>query len=114
MNTINPLADVQAKLALATGKVAWGTALGVGSFLTVEFGERVEQAKGKVHGEFHLWVYCSAWRIETPSEIVASSEDPRELLETTVRYLDGRTLSDIQLDMPSLSSTFAFSDGARL
>ncbi|WP_117214663.1 hypothetical protein [Allorhizocola rhizosphaerae] len=114
MNTINPLADVQAKLALATGKVAWGTALGVGSFLTVEFGERVEQAKGKVHGEFHLWVYCSAWRIETPAEIVASSEDPREFLEPTVRSLDGRTLSDIQLDMPSLSSTFAFSDGTRL
>lgn len=114
MNTINPLAEVEAKLALATGKTAWGTTLGVGSFLTVEFGDRVEQEKGKVHGEFHLWVYCSAWRIETSSQIVASSEDPREVLEPVVSYLDGRTLSSIQLDLPSMSSTFAFSDDMRL
>src|SRR5215211_7238300 len=114
MNTINPLAEVEAKLALATGKTAWAATLGVGSFLTVEFGERVEQEKGKVHGEFHLWIYCSAWRIETPSQIVASSEDPREVLEPIVSYLDGRTLSSIQLDLPSMSSTFVFSDGTRL
>jgi hypothetical protein len=114
MNAINPLAEVEAKLAAATGKPAWGTALGIGSFLTVEFGEKVTPAEGKTHGEYHLWVYCSAWRIETPTEIVASSEDPREVLEPTVKFLDGRTLSGIHLEPPSLSSTFTFDDGARL
>jgi hypothetical protein len=100
----NDLAGVEPRLAAAYGRAAWGTALGVGRFLTVEFGaQRAEPDPGRrVHGEFHLWVYCSAWRIDTPRDIVTASEDPREHLETAVPYLDGRTLSAIRIQPPSL------------
>jgi hypothetical protein len=110
MDAANTLADVQARLGAAVGRTAWGTALGAGSFLTVEFGDRVEQP-GKAHGEFHLWVYQSAWRIEMPGAVLASSEDPREALEQSVRYLDGRALTAIAIEAPSMSATFSFTDG---
>lgn len=112
----NDLASVESRLAAAYGRTAWGTALGVGSFLTVELGEQqaAPTPQEKTHGEFHLWVYCSAWRIETAQEIIASSEDPREALEAAVRHLDGRSLSEIRIERPSLSTVFSFSGGTVL
>ncbi len=59
------------------GKLAWDVELGEGSFLTLEFGESVVQSETnlKLHGTGHLWVYCCAWRIETPDDVLAYSED---------------------------------------
>lgn len=43
---------------------AWGARLGVGSFVTIEFGEEVkEQPSSKTHGEWHLWVYMATWDV---------------------------------------------------
>jgi hypothetical protein len=44
-------------------------------------------------------------------QIVASSEDPRERLQGAVRYLDGRELSLVRMEQPSLSAAFYFDDG---
>jgi len=122
----NDLAAVESAFAGAYGQPAWGTALGVGSFLTVEFGQprpaagaspdqQGRQARqANPHGEYHLWVYCSAWRIESPQEIIASSEDPREQLASAVRHLDGKVLTRITIERPSLSATFDFEDGTVL
>jgi hypothetical protein len=114
MDAGNTWADTQARLDAAVGRTAWGATLGTGSFLTVEFGDRVEQPPGKAHGEFHLWVYQSAWRIEMPGAVLGSSEDPRESLAASVRYLDGRALTAITVEAPSLSATFSFTDGLTL
>jgi hypothetical protein len=59
-------------------------------------------------------VYCSTWRIASAWDIVAASEDPRELLETAVRYLDGRPLSAIRIERPSLSTVFEFGEDTAL
>lgn len=101
----------------ALGQAVWGTTLGVGSFLTFELGSRREpdtSGQGRPHGEFHVWVYCSAWRIETTDTVVASSEDDRDVLVEAVRHLDGRTLTAIDVEQPSLSAAFRFSDGTTL
>jgi hypothetical protein len=108
------LDEVKARFATAIGKAAWGTAMGEGSFLTVEIGDAVEQVGRKMHGEFHLWIYCSAWRIETPLEVLASSEDDRDTLKSRVGLLDGRSLDGIEIEQPSLSATFRFSGDVRL
>ena len=109
-------AEVEAALANANGQSAWAATLGVGSFLTVEFGAEVpsRRASGRRHGEFHLWLYCSAWRIERPGEVIASSEDPREELTKRVQILDGQVLSAIRIERPSLSCTVSFADGTQL
>jgi hypothetical protein len=119
----NGLGAVESAFAGAYGKPAWGTALGVGSFLTVEFGPaRPPDAtaaggarrEARPHGEYHLWLYCSAWRIETEREIIASSEDPREKLAAAVRHLDDKVLAGVEVERPSLSVTLRFSDGTVL
>jgi hypothetical protein len=114
------LAAVESAIGSAVGQRAWGTALGTGSFLTVEFGpQRPPQPPRpgqhpRPHGVFHLWVYCSAWRIDSPTEVIASSEDPRDQLATTIRRLDGLTLAGAQIERPSLSAAFRFHDGTTL
>jgi hypothetical protein len=114
-------AAVESAVSYAVGQRAWGTKLGIGSFLTVEFGpQRAPQAPPRPgqhphpHGVFHLWVYCSAWRIDRPNEVVASSEDPREQLATTVWRLDDLTLAGVHIERPSLSAAFRFQDGTTL
>ncbi|MFI7542212.1 hypothetical protein [Actinoplanes sp. NPDC049599] len=114
---MNPQANdqgaVAAALASAYGEKVWGTTLGVGSFLTLELGAQrpAREPTGRPHGTFHLWVYCSAWRIETTQQIIASSEDAREKLEPAVKVLDGHTLHNAEVQWPSLSATFHFDGG---
>ncbi len=110
----NSLMGVKARLATAIGQTVWGAALGVGSFVTLEFGRSVEDSRGKVHGEFHLWIYCTAWRIESMEKVIASSEDAREELQTLVPQLNGKLLSGIDIDPISLSAIFSFVDGTAL
>lgn len=106
-------AAVSAALAAAYGQRVWGTALGIGSFLTLEIGAQrpPRELKGGAHGAFHLWIYCTAWRIETAGSVIASSEDPREELESAVTVLDGHTLRNAEVQWPSLSASFYFDGG---
>ena len=38
----------------------------------------------KIHGEWHLWPYNCAWRLEEGDKILAASEDERNNLEVAV------------------------------
>lgn len=59
-------ADIEAKLQGVLGKKAWGVNHGIGTFVTREFGRSVppQYPYEKTHGEWHLWVYGGAWRLE--------------------------------------------------
>jgi hypothetical protein len=109
----NDQAAVSAALAAAYGQRVWGSALGHGSFLTLELGAvRAAGEPGRgPRGVFHLWIYCAAWRIETAAEMIACSEDPRERLQSVVTVLDGHTLRAAQVQWPSLSASFHFDGG---
>jgi hypothetical protein len=110
--------DIQGVLACilpALGSCAWGTALGHGSFLTIEFGAPVPEGAGrKLHGNFHLWVSYAAWRIEDNLAVWVASEDPREKAAEVVKRLDGRSLVSVTLAGPSSDATFEFEGGVRL
>jgi hypothetical protein len=110
------IAEARVIASAAVGRKAWGTTLGVGSFLTVELGASATSAATptKEHGEYHLWVYCSAWRIQTADAVVASSEDAREVLEKSVPVLDGLELVAVSIEHPSLSANFQFEGGISL
>ena len=100
------------------GKPAWGVALGDGSFLTLEFGEALQaetvandsqSEKRKIHGTGHLWVYCCAWRIETPDDVLAYSEDDRSRLTTIVHVLNGKSLESVEINFPHGDTLLHFS-----
>lgn len=107
------LQQIETLIAPLLQQPAWGVRLGVGSFVTVEFGAPVVR-EGRPHGEWHLWVYCCAWRLETPTAVLAGSEDERPKLEEAVKNLEGRTLLSVELMAPSLQATLLFDTGLRL
>ena len=102
---------VRARAAGALGKRVWGASLGVGSFLTLELGAKTETSGGYVHGEWHLWIYCCAWRIERSSRVLAASEDDRSLIKRTVRLLNGKKLTRLDVTHLLMDASFAFEGG---
>jgi hypothetical protein len=99
---------VRAKLAPLVGEKGWGASLGVGSFLTLEFGSKIKASGGYVHGEWHLWIYYCAWRIERGPRVLAASEDDRPLIKKTVALLNGKTLTEVRVTSPMMDTLFAF------
>lgn len=106
------LQEIHAKIAPVLDTPAWGVKLGVGSFITIEFGpSRTREGAKHAHGEWHLWVYYCAWRLDQENDVLAASEDPRPTMEAAVRRLEGQALRSVEVSAPALETTFRFSDG---
>ena|SRR5690348_7870185 len=89
----------------------WQVRLGHGSFVTMDFGERRILRDGdrvREYGEYHLWIYLSAWRLDSAEEILAGSEDPREEIGPILEGLGGRELKHVRVDRPSLGLELGF------
>ncbi|MBG6138601.1 hypothetical protein [Longispora fulva] len=78
--------------------------LGHGSFLTLDLTGNT--------GDWHLWIYGAAWRIDSATEILAGSEDDRDTLETAVRAIEGRVLTAVSVSGPSLGLELVFDEVA--
>ena len=94
------------------GNKAWNVSLGIGSYLTMDFGAAMEVSVSHKHkitrGEWHLWVQYCAWRIEARNKVIAGSDDPREKLERAVKYFEGLTLEAVTVTVPAPDVTFVF------
>lgn len=101
------VAQASAMLQGMLGKPAWGVALGEGSFVTLELGMPIPGKKP--HGEWHIWVYGCAWRIDGPSGALAGSLDERDVMAKAVAALDGKTLSQFSID-GNLEATLELGD----
>jgi len=109
--TKNDIQEIQNTLAPLLGRTAWGVSLGIGSFITLEFGVPISgEASKHTHGEWHLWIYYCAWRLEQGDQILAGSEDPRPKMEAAVRQLEGLDLQAVDLALPALDTAFTFSN----
>ena len=107
--SIITLADFDRFTSGLIGLPAWGVELGDGSFVTVNFG--APSAQDPKCGEFFLWVYYTAWRIEDPERIVGCYGDEREEMQAAVARLEGKRLLSIEVEGLSLSARFEFDDG---
>jgi hypothetical protein len=90
--------------------------VGIGSFLTMEFGapiwERIGEAEETLaHGEWRLWIKYAAWRLEHGGVVLAASADDRRALGLAVARLEGRALRDVEVGAPALDTTFVFEGG---
>lgn len=93
------------------GNNAWGVKLGIGSFITMEFGAPIIKRSKRIHGEWHLWIYCCGWYLENQNHIFIGSEDPREILKSEVTVLEGHCLENIIISPPAFETNFMFSNG---
>jgi hypothetical protein len=87
----------------------WKARLGVGSFLTFEFGRRIKD-HGHLHGEWHLWVYQSNWVLFHGGRQLANSDSDRRVISVSIRRLEEAALSDVLLEPQDLKTTFVFDD----
>jgi hypothetical protein len=90
------------------GRPAWSPALGIGSYLTLEVG-----ARAGTHGEYHVWLYCTAWRLDRGAELLCGSEDDRGAITKAIAVMDGRTVAAAGVS-DSLELTLGFDDGTVL
>ncbi len=99
MNDHDSIDSLRQAAGALVGQRVWGPKLGIGSFLTLVFGARRTEAEpsGIDHGEFHLWVYCAAWRVDSRGTMVVASEDDREAIKSRIPQLDGRTVEGVMI-----------------
>jgi len=107
--SIITLVDFGRLTAGLIGLPAWGAEVGHGSFVTMNFGAALAQEPE--YGEFFLWVFCTAWRIEDPERVVGSCEDEREEMQAAVGRLEGKRLLSVAVESLSLSARFEFDEG---
>ena len=89
------------------GRRAWRASLGWGSFLTFEFGPRVNSG-GFQHGIWHLWVYMCSWRLYSKDGLIVTSNTAREFIGRIVPRLAAHPLSDVKIENRARSTTFEF------
>jgi len=95
----------------------WNVRLGVGSFLTMEFGEaQIHSARRekRVHGQWHLWLQDCVWRIEKGGKIVAGSEDEHDELNKAIYRLEFGALSKAEITEDCLDLDLLFNGDIRL
>jgi len=105
------LAQIQNIISPMLNHKAWGVYLGLESFVILEFGSPITHLTKKnsvVHGEWHVWVYDCAWRLEKGNEVIGGSSDPREHLTDAVKIMNDLMLQPVVLTPPSLETTFFF------
>lgn len=91
------------------GQTAWGVRLGEGTFITMEFGSKnIKKQSRRPHGEWHLWVYFCAWRLEDEENVLVASEDSREQMDATLQSLEGKKLLSVETSLPGLDTVFKF------
>lgn len=112
MITERDIEAVKSKVEPILGQKPWNVSLGNGSFLTMNFGREVSfKSKVDTKGEWYLWVYCCAWRLEKNDRVLAASEDSRSKLEAAIKTLEDLSVQSIELLKPAWDTVFTFDEG---
>lgn len=95
--------------------------LGVGSFITFDFGRDIPQEiktrNGKktiYFGEWHLWVYMCAWRIDLSERPFLASHDDRKVIEENLTALSDKNVLKISVLNNAFDLTVQFEDEYKL
>jgi hypothetical protein len=85
-------------------------------FITINFGNRTSatDAGERKYGEWYLWIYICACRIESGDSIVGSNDDERQLLVAAVEKLDGKTVEAVQIEQWALGLAIEFSEATTI
>lgn len=104
------IAEIHTKLQGVIDQKAWGVKRGVGSFITIEFGQPMppKSPNGKSYGEWHLWVYGGEWRLEKGDHVVVASEDDQTKIEAEIQCIEGCALQAFEVVTPALDAVLTF------
>jgi hypothetical protein len=104
------IAEIHTKLQGVLGEKAWGVARGIGSFVTMEFGQPLqpEHSGKQSHGKWHLWVYGGEWRLEKGGYVIAASEDNQTKIEAKIQCIEGCIFQSFEVITPALDAVLTF------
>jgi len=126
MNTFHEIGNPLDRFLMPLfGLPAWSVKLGVGSFLTFEFGApelRVREwhqdgelrRSARARGMWHLWIYCCHWRALQGGLKVAWSEDEDQIISKAIAKFNGQKLVKVSVDPALGYSHFMFDLGGSL
>lgn len=101
------------------GLEARNAQLGYGSFITIDFGKNII-IKGKnpsndfERGEWHLWVYMCAWRLEQNGNPIIGAGDEKDSIRPKISLLTGKKILKVQILNNSFDTILDFEEGYRL
>ena len=97
------------------GRSAWGVKLGMGSFVTMEFGNALPPTpEGVIHGEWHLWIYGARWSAKSSIERGVNSDSDRTEIARWLTALEGKRLLRFEFAHSSAEATLVFDSDVRL
>lgn len=91
------------------GVQPWRVKLGVGSFLTFDFGPRIK-ADRHFHGKWHLWIYLSNWELLHGNHHLVDSDADRKRIAICTRRLEETPLTGVDFDLDNRKTVFSFDD----
>lgn len=101
--------DIRHYFQPVIGTRPWRVKLGVGSFLTFEFGHRIKD-HGHIHGTFHLWIYQSTWVLLRGDRQLADSDSDRRVIAASIRRLEDTPLTNVDFGPHGPKTIFVFDD----
>jgi hypothetical protein len=101
--------DIRQYFQPVFGAQPWSVKIGVGSFLTFDFGPRIRK-QGHLYGRWHLWIYLSNWTLFRGARQLVDSDADRKLIKVSARRLEETALTNIDFDSRSRKTTFSFDD----
>lgn len=95
--------------------------LGNGSFLTIDFGKDIPSliksrsgSRTVYFGEWYLWIYMCAWRIDKDELPLVGSNDNREKIQAHLFELENRVLTQIVVSNNSFDLKIKFGENVSL
>ncbi len=103
--------DIREYFKPIVGQCPWRARVGVGSFLTFDFGRRIQEDH-HFRGEWHLWIYQAKWSLVHGDRKIADSDSERQTIEVAVRRLEcrGSELREVKFNPQNLVTEFMFGD----
>ena len=101
--------DIRQCFGPVIGQRPWRARIGVGSFLTFDFGPKVK-VDGLLRGSWHLWIYMSNWVLVHEDRRVVDSDSHRAAISAAVKRLEAETFEGVQLDPKTHTTVFTFGD----
>jgi hypothetical protein len=99
--------DIQEYFRPVVGQRPWRARLGVGSFLTFDFGRRIKEDH-HFRGEWHLWIYLAKWSLIHGDRKLADSDSERQTIDVAIRRLEYSELRKVKFNTQNLVTEFIF------
>ncbi|MBI4641215.1 MAG: hypothetical protein HY731_11005 [Candidatus Tectomicrobia bacterium] len=100
------------------GETCWRASLSYGDELRLHIGARLLYSKksmmSKEKGAWMVGTRGTAWRLDSPSKTLATSEDDPEIVRQSIHHIEGTILTLFEISYPDLALRVTFNNGCTL